>query len=686
MADKKDALQKLEDQLQCTICLGTYTDPKVLQCDHVYCRECLRLLLDRNRQEERSLTCPNCCQVTPVPENGVQGLKPAFQINSFLEIKKSLEKEVVNAPEVPQGQLQDTEAPDKKVTNSYCQDHVKEESKLYCETCKKLICLYCVIKGAKHHKCDYERLPDVCDRYKGEIETSLGPVKQNLATIEGALKVFEKSRGDIFDKRAVVETNINSNIDQLQEILEDRRNKLITQLHQFTERKLECLDTQHDSVKVIQEKLQHCQVNVEVKLKTMSSHELVEAKESLIDQINDSISVFQPGVLSPTTTADIKLSASTDALKVCKDYGILSAKEAVPDPSKFHSTGSGLDTVMVGETAKVVVQAVDHWGEPCDVPDQALGCNIVSAIKNMPKIITPKRTKRGHYELHFVADLKGHHHLHITINNQHIRGSPFILLAKSSARVGDQPISTIDIDNPWGIVINHKREIVVTEKHWISVYSQGGVKLRSFGRRGLKEGEFNNPRGVAVDEDDNILVADYNNNRIQKFTSDGEFLAAVGTKGNKPLQFKGPKAITFNTFNKKVYVGDKNRVQILNSDLTYCGLFREDINSTGIGCDRSGRVYLSLDPDGQIVVFSANGDFLNMIGKRSAFCASEDVAIDDDNNVLYMSNSIKGQVSAFTLEGDVLYSFGKFSGLRGLAVDSGVLYVCDNTFSRVSIF
>ena len=99
-------------------------------------------------------------------------------------------------------------------------------------------------------------------------------------------------------------------------------------------------------------------------------------------------------------------------------------------------------------------------------------------------------------------------------------------------------------------------------------YSQGGVKLRSFGRRGIKEGEFNNPRGVAVDEKDNILVTDYKNNRIQKFTSDGEFLAAVGTKGNKPLQFKGPKAIAFNTFNKKVYVGDNNCVQILNSDLS----------------------------------------------------------------------------------------------------------------------
>ena len=88
-----------------------YTDAKVLQCDHVYGKDCLRQLLLRNMSGDHSLTCacPSYRQVTPVPQNGVQGLKPAFQINSFLEIKKSLEKKVVNAPEVPQGQLQDSE-------------------------------------------------------------------------------------------------------------------------------------------------------------------------------------------------------------------------------------------------------------------------------------------------------------------------------------------------------------------------------------------------------------------------------------------------------------------------------------------------------------------------------------------------------------------------------------------------
>ena len=85
------------------------------------------------------------------------------------------------------------------------------------------------------------------------------------------------------------------------------------------------------------------------------------------------------------------------------------------------------------------------------------------------------------------------------------------------------------------------------------------------------------------------------------------------------------------------------------------------------------------------MVFSADGNFLRKFGNDSVY---DDIAIDNDNNVLYMSNTINGQVSAFTLEGDILYSFsmGILSAPLGLAVDSGVLYVCSHYYNHVSIY
>ena len=90
----RKALEKVKDQLNCSVCLDTYTDPKLLQCLHVFCQKCLVKLVVKDQQGQFSLTCPNCRQVTPVPANGVRGLQSAFHINRFLEIAEELREDV----------------------------------------------------------------------------------------------------------------------------------------------------------------------------------------------------------------------------------------------------------------------------------------------------------------------------------------------------------------------------------------------------------------------------------------------------------------------------------------------------------------------------------------------------------------------------------------------------------------
>ena len=44
------------------------------------------------------------------------------------------------------------------------------------------------------------------------------------------------------------------------------------------------------------------------------------------------------------------------------------------------------------------------------------------------------------------------------------------------------------------------------------------------GTTGSDDKQFNEPRGITVDNDDNIFVVDKGNNRIQMFSSEGEFI------------------------------------------------------------------------------------------------------------------------------------------------------------------
>ncbi len=53
----------------------------------------------------------------------------------------------------------------------------------------------------------------------------------------------------------------------------------------------------------------------------------------------------------------------------------------------------------------------------------------------------------------------------------------------------------------------------------MQIFDSSGDFLFSFGSNGEGNGQFNAPTGVAVDDQDNILVADWGNSRIQIFDS-----------------------------------------------------------------------------------------------------------------------------------------------------------------------
>jgi NHL repeat-containing protein len=82
-------------------------------------------------------------------------------------------------------------------------------------------------------------------------------------------------------------------------------------------------------------------------------------------------------------------------------------------------------------------------------------------------------------------------------------------------------------------------------------------------------GSFGRPTDVAFDTQGNIFVADgYTNSRVAKFTKDGDFVKAVGTRGNQPNQFNTPHTIA-NDAKGNIYVGDRGnqRIQVFDPDL-----------------------------------------------------------------------------------------------------------------------
>ena len=694
----EEVLKKLfEEQLNCSICLDTYTDPKLLQCFHVYCRQCLVPLVDRDQQGRLGLSCPTCRQVTPIPDRGVAGLQPAFHINHLLEVQESLQK-VENPAATPEGAAKDPEIVEPYFR--FCFEHPEEELRLYCETCGELVCVQCIMKDGKHRDHDCAVLKKAFGKYKGEITSSLEPMEGQVTAIEKALAQLDACCREISDQRAVTEDNIHVTFRRLREALNVRETELIGRLHELTQEKLKELAAQRDQIETTLAQLHSCLHFMRESLRPGNEGDVLMMKANTVRRVKELTTPFQPDFLEPNTKADIVFSAPADTTAVCQNYGQVFPAGS-PDPLKCHIKGKGAEAAVVGRKSTANLQAINFAGKPCEESMKSLKCELVSEITGPRASCSVERRGQSQYEISYQATIKGRHQLHIKVQGQHIRGSPLSLAAKSPVeKLGDSILTIGGVDDPWGVAVNQRGEVVVadSDRHCVSVLSPSGEKLRSFGKRGSGQGEFKGPGGVAVDGDGNILVADEKNHRIQKFTAEGQFLAAVGTRGSGPLQFFCPNDIACNAKNRMVYVTDygNERVQVLNSDLTFSSTFGKKGSGKGqfdspcgIACDSTGKVYVADTRNHRIQVFTAEGKFLMMFGKNGCGGGELDrafgVAIDASDTV-YVSELGNSRVSVFTSGGHFVTSFGEGLGPPyGLAVDdNGVVYVC--YYNRVVLF
>jgi DNA-binding beta-propeller fold protein YncE len=91
--------------------------------------------------------------------------------------------------------------------------------------------------------------------------------------------------------------------------------------------------------------------------------------------------------------------------------------------------------------------------------------------------------------------------------------------------------------------------------------------VTSWGSEGEDEGQFASLESLDVDSNGNVYVADYGNNRIQKFTSDGEFVSSWGFEGSEQGQFDGPSGLAVDNEDNVYVTENDNRIQKFTCDV-----------------------------------------------------------------------------------------------------------------------
>ena len=130
-----------------------------------------------------------------------------------------------------------------------------------------------------------------------------------------------------------------------------------------------------------------------------------------------------------------------------------------------------------------------------------------------------------------------------------------------------------EFDRPAGIVFDGDGNLLVVDglNSRIQRWTREGRFLESFGKNGTGDGEFDMPWGVAVDGQDNVYVADWRNDRVQKLDPAGRHLATFGSSGGSSGHDDGqlhrPAGVAVDQ-DGDVYVADwgNERVQVFSPD------------------------------------------------------------------------------------------------------------------------
>ncbi len=226
-------------------------------------------------------------------------------------------------------------------------------------------------------------------------------------------------------------------------------------------------------------------------------------------------------------------------------------------------------------------------------------------------------------------------------------------------------------------------------------YSPTGQLLQTWGSTGTGNGQFGVIRDLAIDQQGNIYVSDQTNNCIQKFTSAGVFVIKWGSAGTGNGQFNSPLFLDVDG-NGNVYVRDYNNNRI--QKFTSAGVF---ISQWSVGTDAdfaidkiTNTLYIlpnTSNPISWVSKYNANGSYIGAFqvpladGVRIT-C----IHIDGNGNVFLADQG--SHVYKYTNTGTYIATWGssgangQFYQTSGVAKDNlGYTYVIDNGY-RVQKF
>lgn len=183
-----------------------------------------------------------------------------------------------------------------------------------------------------------------------------------------------------------------------------------------------------------------------------------------------------------------------------------------------------------------------------------------------------------------------------------------------------------------------------------------------FGEFGVMEGQFTEPSGVAVNAQNDIIVADTNNHRIQIFDKEGRFKFQFGECGKRDGQLLYPNRVAVVRTSGDIIVTERSpthQIQIYNQYGQFVRKFGANIlqHPRGVTVDSKGRIVVVECKVMRVIIFDQTGNVLQKFGCSKHLEFPNGVVVNDKQEI-FISDNRAHCVKVFNYEGAYLRQIG----------------------------
>ena len=722
--DDEQGLNELKREITCPLCLDTFREPKLLSCNHVYCKSpCLEALLVRSRNS--TISCPECRVVTQVTANEVNSLRTAFHVNRLKEVVARLKKFPLQTQLVPddEGGISTDRRADRLAVKRFCKLHPSQSLDIFCSTCtcQRLICRDCVVVDRTHENHDYDLVEKVVPGYKKALLERLDSVQETQGKVAEAISQVKKAREQVLSHGDALENQITVSFDSIAALFQQKKDVLVARVRELEKADLQDLNGQEKNLCIASDELSSLMTSAQT-ASNLSNQEFFARRQELVSRIVGLTTRFKTDLfLTPTVTfPHIGVRTVNAAHKVdvmCKEFSIV-CDPGLADPTKC--LAEGVQTVAtVNEPSSFKVYLLDLNGNSCS-KQQHVHVELKSPKFSLTLPAKVTAISSSCYYVMYTPQLhtRGRYQLDVMVNNRPIANSPITVYIKCQKELGTLNKKIMFSQRCFGLCFNSEGNLLVVtrldpnithSKYGFilcsNVSQEGGIQVFDQELNDIKRSITGllHPYGIATDSLHNVYVVDQAVDVLYKYTKESktpvETCMAV-TQFHTPII--GCESCNSLKISKddELYVCDdmKHQINVFNSELTYMRKIGKRGSKPGqfniphdLSFDSQGNIYVTDSKNYRVQVLTREGEFIRMFGakgdKPGEFLCPNWIHVDGE--FVYVTDYRSRYVSVFNVSGEFIHRFGAdiLGHPEGIVVDKdGFVYVADSDKCKVFVF